>query len=149
MQKLIQAKWANFIKGQLMSFEGAQPLQMQHSDGTALPLVLDDSTPKKFGAEVVVFQADKGVGLHTHVGAHILLVTKGEGVLIYESRHGLDGPALERHVMFPGMIYLVPSNVPHAIKATTELVLIAIGNDHKPADSLERLEIVEKRGGKR
>ena len=141
-----QAKWANFEKGQLKSFEGEQPLKMQHSDGTALPLVLDDSTPKKFGADVVRFRAGEGVELHTHIGSHILLVTKGEGVLIYEGKHGLDGIAHERHDMFPGMIYLVPSNVPQAIEAKTELVLIAVGNDHRPADSSERLEIVQKKG---
>ena len=131
-----EAKWADFEQGQLKSIEGEQPLQMQHSEGTALPLVLDDSTPNKFGADVVRFPAGKGVELHTHVGAHILMVTKGTGILVYGE---------ERHEMFPGMIYLVPSNVPHAIEATTEFVLIAVGNDHRPADSLERLDIVQKK----
>lgn len=140
-----QAKWADFEGEQLKSMEGVQPLQMQHSDGTALPLVLDDSTPNKFGADIIRFPAGKGVGLHTHIGAHILMVTKGTGILIYTTRHGLDGIAHERHDMFPGMIYLVPSNVPHAIEATTELVLIAVGNDHRPADSSERLDIVQKK----
>jgi quercetin dioxygenase-like cupin family protein len=134
--KLIQAKWADFAEGQLKSIEGKQPLQMQHSDGTALPLVLDDSTPNKFGADIIRFPAGKGVGLHTHVGSHILMVTKGTGILVYSE---------ERHEMFPGMIYLVPSNIPHAIKATTELVLIAVGNDHRPADSSERLDVVQKK----
>jgi len=131
-----QAKWADFEGEQLKSMEGVQPLQMQHSDGTALPLVLDDSTPNKFGADVIRFAAGEGVELHTHIGAHILMVTKGTGILIYGE---------EEHEMFTGMIYLVPSNVPHAIKATTELVLIAVGNDHRPADSLERLNIVQKK----
>ena len=60
-----QAKWADFEEGQLKSTEGEQPLQMQHSDGTALPLVLDESSTNKFGADVIRFPAGKGVGLPT------------------------------------------------------------------------------------
>lgn len=131
---LQQARWVRFQTGQLSSIEGVQPLAMHHSDGTALPLVLDNSTSNKFGADIIRFAPGKGVGLHKHIGAHILMVTKGTGVLTYNQ---------EIHDMFPGMIYLVPSNVPHAIKATTELVLVAVGNDHRPADSPERLDIIK------
>lgn len=134
-ENLKQAKWALINKdGDLESFSGEQPIQMRHSDGTARPLVVDESSTNKFGADIIRFDAGKGVGLHTHVGAHILMVTKGTGVLTYGNG--------EKHEMFPGMIYLVPSNMPHAIDATTELVLVAVGNDHKPADSEERLEVV-------
>jgi len=137
--KLKQAKWADFDKttSHLISFKGKQPIQMLHSDGTAMPLLTDDSKFNKFGADIIRFASGEGVGLHKHVGAHILMVTKGTGVLVYED---------ERHPMFEGMIYLVPSNVPHAIEATTELVLIAVGNDHKPADSEERLDVVNLEG---
>ena len=142
-ENLKQAKWALPGQGnELESFSGEQPIKMKHSDGTARPLVVDDSAINKFGADIVRFEAGKGVGLHTHVGAHILLVTKGTGILTYGCKHGLDGPAEEQHEMFPGMIYLIPSNMPHAIKAITELVLVAVGNDHKPADSEERLDVV-------
>lgn len=136
MADLQQARWADFNESEktLVSFEGKQPIQMSHSDGTALPLLVDDSLPAKFGADIIRFEGGKGVGLHTHVGAHILLVTKGKGTLTYHT---------EKHPMFEGMIYLVPSNVPHAIDAETELVLIAIGNDHQPADSDSRLEVVQ------
>lgn len=133
--KLQQNKWANFDEktNQLISFEGVQPLKMHHSYGTALPLLVDDSTPQHFGADVIRFSPGEGVGLHTHVGAHILMVTKGKGILTYYE---------EKHPMYEGMVYLVPSNVPHAIDATTELVIISVGNDHQPADSVKRLEVV-------
>ncbi len=136
MVDLRQARWADFNKNEktLVSFDGKQPIQMSHSDGTALPLLVDGSLPAKFGADIIRFEAGRGVGLHTHVGAHILLVTKGKGTLTYHA---------EKYPMFEGMIYLVPSNVPHAIDAETELVLIAIGNDHQPADSEARLEILQ------
>jgi quercetin dioxygenase-like cupin family protein len=134
--KLFQfAKWAqvNSENSALISLHGEQPIKMMHSNGTAFPLVLDDSNETKFGADLIRFEAGKGVGLHKHEGAHILMVTKGRGILTYNE---------EKHLMFEGMIYLVPSNIPHAIDAETELVLIAIGNDHQPADSFKRLELV-------
>lgn len=134
--KLQQAKWANVGEdGNLVSLHGMQPIQMSHSYGTALPLVCDESLAKRFGADLIRFETGKGVGLHTHVGAHILFVTEGTGILVYKD---------ERHPMFPGMIYLIESNVPHAIEPTTELVIIAIGNDHQPAGSESRLDIVDK-----
>ncbi len=126
---LIQSKWCDFINGQLVSFEGVQPIQMAHSYGSALPLVLSD----KFGADVIRFPAGLGVDMHTHPGAHILMVTKGKGVLVYCGRP---------YSMFEGMTYLVPPYAPHAIKAETELVLISIGNDHQPAGSEKRLTVV-------
>lgn len=135
MSKLKQAKWASFENGNFKLIGGEQIIQMKHSYGTALPLVVDDSIPNKFGADIIRFPAGKGVGLHTHIGAHILMVTKGTGILTYGE---------EKHQMFPGMIYLVPSNVPHAIEATTGLVLVAIGNDHRPADSEEGLELANE-----
>jgi len=135
MSKLNKAIWAECLDDKLVSVQGVQPLKMHQSDGTALPLVLDDSEERNFGADLIRFASSEGVSLHTHVGAHILLVTKGTGVLTYSG---------EKYELFPGMIYLVPSNVPHVIHATTELVLVAIGNDHRPADSSERLELIDK-----
>lgn len=135
-QEFQHARWADLDQDHatLKSFSGKLPIQMSHSDGTARSLVVDSSLSKKFGADLVRFEANKGVGLHTHVGAHILLVTKGKGILTYEDK---------KFPMFEGMIYLIPSNTPHAISAETELVLVAIGNDHQPAESDSRLEIVQ------
>lgn len=133
VQKFQFSKWADIDGGLLKSLDGKLSVQMSDSDGTALPLLLDDSGEKNFGADIIRFEAGEGVGLHKHIGSHILLVTKGEGILTYET---------EKHEMFPGMIYLIPSNTAHAIDAKTELVLIAIGNDHRPADSEERLDLV-------
>lgn len=127
----IQAKWAECAEDQLVPFRGPLPLQMKHSDGTALPLV--SFQQESFGADVVRFDRGKGVGLHTHIGSHILLVVSGTGTLTYDR---------DRYTMFPGMIYLIPSHVPHAIYASSELVLIAVGNAHQPADSYERLDLV-------
>ncbi len=126
-----QAKWADYTDNQLRINKGVLPIQMKHSDGTGLPLV----TYENFGADIVRFPAGKGVGTHTHIGAHILIVLNGEGFVEYE---GVDHPLL------PGIVYMIPGNIKHAIKATTELILIAVGNDHKPLESEERLQVVEK-----
>ena len=144
MKKLQTAIWANFKEDLLDPISGIQPTQMKKSAGTALSLVLDDSTKEKFGADIIRFAPNSGVELHTHSGAHILLVTKGTGVLTYRTFTFGDGIADEKHSLYPGLIYLIPSNVGHAIYAKTELVLIAIGNDHQPVDSHERLNLISK-----
>ncbi len=104
---------------------------MAHSDGTARALLLYN----KFGMDVIRFDAGKGVATHTHEWDHILLVLKGKGFVEY---NGVD------HDLHPGMAYMVPGSVPHAIKATSELVMLAIANDHRPAWSTERLDVVKK-----
>ena len=124
------SRWADLTEDGAISVpSGVRPIQMCNSDGTGSPLVKSD----KFGADVIRFGAGEGVTNHTHEGAHILFVIKGSGFVEYD---GVD------HVLEPGVCYLVPSMVDHAIKATTELVLIAVGNDHRALDSQDRLELV-------
>lgn len=127
------AKWADASADcNLMVKGGALPFQMHHSDGTGQPLLKDG----KFGADIIRFAAGKGVMNHTHEGAHILIVIKGEGFVEY---NGVD------YDLEPGLCYLIPGNVDHAIKATTELMMIAVGNDHRPVDSSARLTIISKK----
>ena len=102
------------------------PIQVVASDGTALPLVKDGS----FGADVIRFSAGEGVNTHSHAGAHILFVIDGEGTVEYGD---------EDHPLRPGITYLVPEWQPHAIRAKTDLLLLAVGNDHQPPGSTERL----------
>jgi quercetin dioxygenase-like cupin family protein len=113
--------------GFLTAKEGERPFKMCHSDGTGLPLL----KLGKFGADVIRFAANEGVANHTHEGDHMLFVIKGTGFVEY---NGTD------HALHPGVCYLIPGHVDHAVKATTELVLIAVGNNHFPVDSEQRLE---------
>lgn len=132
MTKKIQiAEWANYKEnGSLVPLDGEMPYQMVNSDATGLPLLkLSD-----FGADIIRFDAGKGVTNHTHDGDHILFVLKGLGFVEYD---GIN------HELRPGLCYLVPGTVDHAIKATTELVLIAVGNEHFPVDSWERMSLIE------
>lgn len=52
---------------------GKLPIQMHNSDGTALPLL----DYKGFRADIIRFDAGKGVATHTHEGDHFLFVIKG------------------------------------------------------------------------
>jgi len=103
---------------------------MVNSDATGLPLL----KLSEFGTDIIRFDAGKGVNNHTHDGDHMLFVLKGKGFVEY---NGVD------HALRPGLCYLILGFVDHAIKATTELVLIAVGNKHFPVDSWERMSLVE------
>lgn len=121
------AKWAEAdADGKLCVLGGVLPYKMCNSDGTGMPLV----KYKDFGADVIRFGAGEGVLNHTHEGDHILIVMKGVGFVEY---NGVD------HELTPGTCYLIPGHVDHAIKATTELVLIAVGNCHRALDSEDRM----------
>ncbi len=126
-EELQIARWAGVDNdGNIMVLGGAQAFQMQNSDGTGTPLV----KLGEFGADVIRFEAGKGVQNHTHEGDHILIVIKGHGVVEYDGvEHGLES----------GVVYLIPGSVDHAIRAHTELLIIAVGNDHFPVDSVERM----------
>jgi hypothetical protein len=121
-------QWEN---GELIINSGERPIRMQHSDWTAQELLL----LWEFGADVIRFEKGKGVWTHTHTGDHILLTLKWEWFVEY---NWVD------HALEPWVAYMVPGSVEHAIKATSELILMAIANNHRPAWSKERLDVVEK-----
>lgn len=124
------ARWAGISSnGDLTVTGGTLPYQMCNSDGTGLPLLKDG----QFGADIIRFAPGKGVMNHTHEGAHILIVIKGTGLV---ECNGVN------YLLEPGVCYLIPSYVDHAIKAETELMMIAVGNDHRPVDSQERMQPV-------
>ena len=128
----LQAKWADVdALNRLVIDDKRKPFQMASSQGTGLPLVSYNG----FGADIIQFDAGKGVDSHTHGGDHILLVLSGSGIVEYFD---------EEHDLYPGVAYFIPGDVPHAIRAKTNLVLIAVGNDHRPVDSAERLTVVNK-----
>lgn len=125
------AQWATpDDDGALRVDGGVRAIQMANSDGTGSPLVKNNT----FGADVIRFGPGEGVVNHTHVGAHILFVIKGDGVVEYE---GVE------HALRPGLCYMIPSMVRHAIRAKSDLVLIAVGDDHRDLASVERMDVAE------
>lgn len=129
--KLQTAHWAEKDESGLLVIEsGERPIKMCNSSGTGNPLLSYNG----FGADIIRFASNEGVMNHTHEGDHILFVIKGEGVVEY---NGVE------HPLYPGLCYLIPGNVNHAIRASKELVLIAVGNKHQPLDSESRLTLRE------
>ncbi len=129
-KRLCKAMFAEVsADGILLIDDGVLPVQMVNSDGTGSALF----SLNGFGADVIRFAAGKGVNNHTHQGDHILFTLKGKGVVEYE---GVE------HDLYPGVSYLIPGSVNHAIRAHENLVLIAVGNNHYPLDSSLRMEPV-------
>lgn len=129
---LIKAIFGEF-DGQNLTFDdGEKPFQMRHSFGTGQSLVSHEG----FGADLIRFEAGKGVQNHTHPGDHILFTLKGSGYVVYEG---------EPHKLSPGVCYFVKGSADHAIKAETDLLLIAVGNEHHPVDSDKRMTPVPYR----
>jgi mannose-6-phosphate isomerase-like protein (cupin superfamily) len=130
--KLLTATWADHDKnGNLIVDDGERPIKMRNSDGTGSPLF----SFQGFGADIIRFSANEGVMNHTHEGDHILFVIAGSGVVEY---NGIEYP------LYPGLSYLIPGEVDHAIRAKENLVLIAVGNNHRPLDSEERMTPIFK-----
>ena len=109
---------------------GPRKIQMQKSDGTGEPLL----KLGVFGADVIRFGAGEGVRNHSHPGSHMLFVIKGIGIVEY---CGIE------HQLQPGFCYLIPPSTDHAIRAGSELVLLAIGDDHRPLASVERMALYQ------
>lgn len=125
------SRWATTSPdGTLLLRPGPMPITMQNSQGTGMPLLKEGD----FGADLIRFSPGEGVRNHTHEGSHVLFVVKGEGWVDFERRE---------YVLEAGLCYLIPSLCEHAIRAKTELVLIAVGTKHRELQSVERMTPVE------
>jgi quercetin dioxygenase-like cupin family protein len=132
---LCLAKYADIsAQGYLIPHRGPFSIQMAKSQGTARELLpIEDG----MGADEIHFKAGEGVEKHIHPGSHILIVMSGHGELDYFD---------ETIELKAGMIYRIRSLEPHAVRASEDskrgMSLLVIGNDHRPADSSDRLEIL-------
>jgi len=123
---MLKERFAEYDGKSLIINDQEQPYKMANSFGTALPLFSHNG----FGADIIRFSAGEGVQNHVHPGDHILFTLSGNGYVIYE---GVP------HELSPGICYFVNGSAAHAIKAVSSLVLIAVGNKHYPATSVERM----------
>jgi quercetin dioxygenase-like cupin family protein len=98
-------------------------------DATGRELV----TNGEIGADLLRLPAGGGFVPHTHPGHHVLVIVGGVGTITY------DGRVYETHA---GQTYLVEGEVPHAVGAITDHVIVAIGSPHKPVDADDRMEAV-------
>jgi quercetin dioxygenase-like cupin family protein len=126
------SKFCDHVEGTLSVNSSKKIKSMVNSFGTGHALV----SANGFGADIIRFAAGEGVQNHTHPGDHILFVLHGTGYVIY---------AGEIVDLEPGLCYFVNGEVDHAIKAATDLVMIAVGNQHCDVDSEKRMSPVPYR----
>ena len=96
--------------------------------------VLDSGDP--VGVDSIAMQPGSAFALHTHPGAHILVITEGEGII---SVDGTD------HVIREGDSVFVPALYPHAVRASDSLGVsfLAFGIPHRPVSALDRMSLVK------
>src|SRR3954454_17341887 len=103
---------------------------MAHSVATGESLVSNGA----LGADVIHLAAGEGFVPHTHPGHHLLIVIGGDGTITYGGH------------IYPtsaGQIYLIEGEVPHAVGAITDHVILAVGSPHLPVDSEGRMTPTE------
>ncbi len=110
---------------------GERPVAMHGArDATGQALV----TNGKIGGDIIRLSAGGGFAPHTHPGHHVLIVLAGKGTITYNG------------VVYPtsaGQIYLIEGQVPHAVGAITDHVILAAGSPHKAVDSHDRMALVD------
>jgi quercetin dioxygenase-like cupin family protein len=110
---------------------GPRPEQMHGApEATGQSLVSNGH----IGADVIRLPAGGGFAPHTHPGHHLLIVLAGEGTITY------DGTVYPTRA---GQIYMIEGEVPHAVGAVTDHVILAAGAPHKAVDSTERMALVD------
>lgn len=116
----------------IAKFTAAAELPMHESDAKGLPLLHNGDS---FGADVIEFPPMGMVPMHTHPGDHVLFCVAGSGYVTI----GISAP----DAISQGDCYLIRSMEPHAVSAGQHgLRLIVVGNNHRPVDSKERLDVV-------
>jgi quercetin dioxygenase-like cupin family protein len=89
------------------------------------------------GVDKLVMQAGTAFGLHTHPGAHVLVVVEGRGVISFEGAE---------YEMRAGDTVFVPATYAHAVGAAKDsgVSLLAFGVPHMPLSSDHRMTLVEE-----
>lgn len=108
---------------------GALPVDVHGADATGSALVSNG----EIGADLIRLPAGAGFAPHTHPGHHVLTVVAGTGTITY------DGRVYETQ---SGQTYLIEGEVPHAVGAITDHLIIAVGSPHKKIDADDRMEPV-------
>lgn len=98
--------------------------------GTASASGLELATNGEIGADLIRLPAGEGFVPHTHPGHHVLTVVAGTGTMTYGGRI---------HETHAGQTLLIEGEVPHAVGAITDHLIVAVGAPHKPIDATDRM----------
>ncbi len=115
---------------QLLVDLGARSVPLEHSPATGQALASNG----QLGIDLIRVEAGRGFQPHTHPGDHVLIVVGGDGTITYD---GVVYPTS------PGDLYMIDGNVPHAVGARTDHVILAVGSPHRPIDAPDRMTPVE------
>lgn len=106
-----------------------QWLSMHGSTALGAPLVKQGA----FAADILSFELGQRTEPHTHPGNHILFVVEGDGWLIFDGEH---------YLLKKATCYFVPGSTVHQVGSDGNMFLLSIADNHRPVNSIERLEIV-------
>jgi quercetin dioxygenase-like cupin family protein len=97
--------------------------------------LLDSGEP--IGVDSICMQPGTAFELHTHPGAHILVVTGGAGSI------SVDGV---EHAIREGDTVFVPADYAHGVRAdaTTGVLFLAFGFPHRAVSAPDRMRLVER-----
>ena len=109
---------------------GPGEVEMVGSVATGTPLVSNS----RIGADLISLEAGQRFAPHTHPGDHVLVVVAGCGTLT------LDGAIYPTEA---GQVLIVDGEMPHAVGAVTDHLILAIGSPHRPVDASDRMVLVE------
>jgi quercetin dioxygenase-like cupin family protein len=111
-------------------------LRLEHSERPVTLHGAQDATGEALvtngavGADIIRLPAGAGFQPHTHPGHHVLTVVAGTGTITYAGRV---------HETHAGQTYLIEGDVPHAVGAITDHVILAVGSPHKAIDAEDRM----------
>lgn len=86
------------------------------------------------GADIIRLAAGEAFAPHVHPGDHLLIVIGGDGTVTYGGK------------IYPtraGQIYMVEGEIPHAVGAITDHVILAVGCPHKAIHADDRMTVTE------
>jgi quercetin dioxygenase-like cupin family protein len=108
---------------------GLRPVPISKSSATGEALVSNGA----IGADIIRLEAGQGLAPHTHPGDHLLIMLGGAGTIT------IDGTVRPTHA---GEMYIVSGEIPHAVGAITDHVILSVGAPHRAIDAPDRMELV-------
>lgn len=131
MQTDIQlTDWANPTAGTLTIPGGPRPHRIAGTPRGTGELML---TNGHLGADIIHVPAGDGFAPHTHPGDHVLIVLAGTGTVTIGSTI---------HPTHAGQLYLVEGDVPHAVGAVTDHIIMTVGSPHKTIHDGDRTSLI-------
>src|SRR4051794_3143716 len=134
IEGLKRARWSvdlGISGDQLLGVDlSARPTPVAHSHATGEALVSNGL----LGADIIRLAAGAGFVPHTHAGDHLLIVIGGEGTVT------CGGQILPTRA---GDVFMIEGQLPHAVGAITDHVILAVGSPHRPIESADRMTEVD------